>query len=159
MNARTRKSSILSSAFAFRGATVTSSFPPLPYRWRFGPTAVESRRRSGGRRQRPSSTCRFSESRRRLARRAGGPLPPLPFPLPLSVCLLFAACFSFLQRQISRFGSTLTKRPKKKKKKGPQKHQQKVQNYDKKRKNIKVLLLLLFNETQTIIAQEKHHYY
>jgi len=30
--------------------------------------------------------------------------------------LLFAACFSFLQRQISRFGSTLTKRKNKKKK-------------------------------------------
>jgi len=77
--------------------SAASSSPPFPYRWRLDATAVESRRRRGGRRQCRCSMFRFSESRRRLVRRAAGPLPPF---LSLSDCLLCAALFPFLSARL-----------------------------------------------------------
>ena len=93
---------------SFQSATLSCS--PFPYRWRLDATAVESRRRSGGRRQCRCSTFRFSESRRRLVRRAAGPLPRFPLPLRLFVVRCFV---SFLQRQAFFLSALLQQRAKK----------------------------------------------
>lgn len=93
--------------------SAASSSLPFPYRWRLDATAVESRRQRGGRRQCRCSTYRFSESRRRLVRRAAGPLP-----LSLSsACLLFAALFPFFSARLS-FRALLQQNAKKKRKIG-----------------------------------------
>jgi hypothetical protein len=128
-----------SSGFMIRVAS-SLSLTPLPLGdWRL-PSRCRAAATTWCRRQCRCPTCRFSEPRQKPARRQRA---PIPFPRLLSVCLCFAAAFSFFLLSFasgSRFDQKIAQYMPENPAKTSKKKKEK-----KKRKLHKLLFILLYS--------------